>query len=1333
MTYTGVMMGQGLENREFLVTIMLLAYDALGSSGRRMQDVEVRPLKAEAVMEIMESFLFEAFKKGDSDQAANALNAAAGMVTAGDCSAVPDCGAFNRYPCSTTSATCGECLPDYMGGAGHLNQPCIVMPGVRRRLTAYDLSSYLSNAALQRQGGQESREIARSVPRIGKTGDDCEEDATCLSGLCFLDKCSEAAKQCPVGIPGHAPDSSCSGRGPCNSYTSDGLLMESKCQVEDPFCFTQCDCVTGYGHDCALASARLKELALDARASICENLYRTLAFQDATADNIASRSNLVATTLWDTTVITKYAFANCSAVVIESVYTSPADAVSDDVFPLVVHVVSVLLDMASKVFPQRVPDMVDALAFLANERQKVLALGATDATTVTTDFLKLFVGKYDASQLRADAISLPRTPLEREFDAAPAQVQLLPVNTTTVDTGVALGVSTVQFTRNYMHVQSDALTVRLLTNPVDDGQMIETDKTVVLQNKLSMEYFATPVYVPPPIRCNDSAMPYAVSAQCSSGLTVDLTCTGDRGLLVFTCPFSEFMPTCHVYSDPVSSQLASVAHMYDSVAPIAHECEVEHYSATEVVCRCPSALTHPNGPRLLARRLSDHSPAAIFGTGSIYRAEQFTSTFEVRPELGVEYNTMVVMGMTTSLVVVLLVMGYLLLMDNVASNVIDVKKTELGTSGVYEVGGLEKNFGKPQVMRLPKFLSQLVLPGFGAKRLFLRLYELLLDQHPLLRALGTADALSDKRELAASRKMGAWVLLGARVLSLICASTLLSYSYFRDDGEDCQAHWTKVDCEYELNVFAVEPLCLWTSSAADVSADVLGQYAGACAFRPPTLSAHQLGHSLFVVLVLGAVVDVAVQCLLPYFEGYYADRIRAAERKRKRGTKEDADVITELETWQTRVVTMLRAARLDKMQREMDHVTPANELKMLVETRSKEWYARKPFRFGHVPVLGLVEKILDSCWCRLLNAGDPEAASHLMHFGTSTIKREPLVKKKLLEVRQYTDTLKRDCVILRRTEPQDAFVLKHFVVNLLQGFQGRLARRQLLGEEDMRLMSSGLRNIFGLVLLPICLLVVAAVSFFASTEVGTRATPFLVVNAVLAISLELLVLGVIRILLFKAVLYVLVGTDLFRIHSTLLLRCHTLFDRYRGIMSNSGALIQHFNPACRLARKMPKLMSSRLIMSLGDFDIPRPREARGLLPAVYFYVRPIIVGIISVLTLLPTPATDAICHMVATVGLGCALFYVCQQSGVVVTLVTLVYIALAAVTVYGVRRDTNAAVLEVLMKCDGLDVDMVHTLNAQAQNDDGSVGSLDDLNDFLSPVKRRPESPHLVGLWSTEG
>jgi len=55
-------------------------------------------------------------------------------------------------------------------------------------------------------------------------------------------------------------------------------------------------------------------------------------------------------------------------------------------------------------------------------------------------------------------------------------------------------------------------------------------------------------------------------------------------------------------------------------------------------------------------------------------------------------------------------------------------------------------------------------------------------------------------------------------------------------------------------------------------------------------------------------------------------------------------------------------------------------------------------------------------------------------------------------------------------------------------------------------------------------------------------------------------------------------------------RCKVVLFRTHGVMRDSNALVQHFNPACRAARMFPHLPVSRVLMTVGDYDIPSKKK-----------------------------------------------------------------------------------------------------------------------------------------------
>ena len=79
-----------------------------------------------------------------------------------------------------------------------------------------------------------------------------------------------------------------------------------------------------------------------------------------------------------------------------------------------------------------------------------------------------------------------------------------------------------------------------------------------------------------------------------------------------------------------------------------------------------------------------------------------------------------------------------------------------------------------------------------------------------------------------------------------------------------------------------------------------------------------------------------------------------------------------------------------------------------------------------------------------------------------------------------------------------------------------------------------------------------------------------------------------------------------------------VFDPNRGFRIHFSQVVQHLNPACRAARSVPHLSTARLLISLTDYDIPKPKPiGYSLFGYIYQIVFWLFIGVILVLTALP--------------------------------------------------------------------------------------------------------------------
>jgi len=84
-------------------------------------------------------------------------------------------------------------------------------------------------------------------------------------------------------------------------------------------------------------------------------------------------------------------------------------------------------------------------------------------------------------------------------------------------------------------------------------------------------------------------------------------------------------------------------------------------------------------------------------------------------------------------------------------------------------------------------------------------------------------------------------------------------------------------------------------------------------------------------------------------------------------------------------------------------------------------------------------------------------------------------------------------------------------------------------------------------------------------------------------------------------------------------RCHHIMSRVRGSITESSALIQHLNPACRVARKYPQYPISRYLMSLNDYDLPvnYAYKTRTRLQMIEFVIGSLLLSILFIWSVFP--------------------------------------------------------------------------------------------------------------------
>lgn len=204
----------GYDFMNFLVDVIGVVYDSLGSSSTDIRKVNVTELQNVNYYSYLITSISDSFDVKNDIKVSNVV---ASTISKVDCSSVDKvyCDSINRLPCQNTPHQCSSCKDGYIGIVGDSNIRCI---------------SFNSGVI------------------TGRVGDTCHTDSDCLFNKCNGLICMDISKQCPTSITNQA----CSGHGNC-IYTDSSNSIVSSCTQSDVTCMASCHCMKNYGDvDCSL-------------------------------------------------------------------------------------------------------------------------------------------------------------------------------------------------------------------------------------------------------------------------------------------------------------------------------------------------------------------------------------------------------------------------------------------------------------------------------------------------------------------------------------------------------------------------------------------------------------------------------------------------------------------------------------------------------------------------------------------------------------------------------------------------------------------------------------------------------------------------------------------------------------------------------------------------------------------------------------------------------------------------------------------------------------------------------------------------------------------------
>jgi len=173
-------------------------------------------------------------------------------------------------------------------------------------------------------------------------------------------------------------------------------------------------------------------------------------------------------------------------------------------------------------------------------------------------------------------------------------------------------------------------------------------------------------------------------------------------------------------------------------------------------------------------------------------------------------------------------------------------------------------------------------------------------------------------------------------------------------------------------------------------------------------------------------------------------------------------------------------------------------------------------------------------------------------------------------------------------EEQEEFLMSSFIVDSFHGCKRCIAAKHFL-ERFARKTRSDQPGPIEYLSIGVFVGMVAVMIYFIvyfSTVIGSRSTDLWLIIALVSFFEDLIILQPLIVWINWAMIDVPVARDAREMVDYLSKRSRFIMMRTAGQMRDAGALVQHFNSACRAARMFPALPVSRLLFSLNDSDVP---------------------------------------------------------------------------------------------------------------------------------------------------
>lgn len=290
---------------------------------------------------------------------------------------------------------------------------------------------------------------------------------------------------------------------------------------------------------------------------------------------------------------------------------------------------------------------------------------------------------------------------------------------------------------------------------------------------------------------------------------------------------------------------------------------------------------------------------------------------------------------------------------------------------------------------------------------------------------------------------------------------------------------------------------------------------------------------------------------------------------------------------QSKRTTLLRAVRCFLMHKLIDYLPPKREVdELLAAPRVQRWTQKPDAYDGRINICNYWKFQFKSFRFYYYSVANPEVAYNFINL--ARVHRKDLILHRIRYSRQRAEEMRKSLVDETLNDyDRDLMLMRFFFIDWYSGCDSMIANNVMFEEpyKKVRLPTkipwipfwSVVFLIFGQI---------GAVVYF-SFQIDNSVVDFFLLSTLFSFLTYTFAILPLRILLLKLFIPQIIRSSFLQLFKIFRLRVRRILVKDRGHLSNIHAFIQHFHPACRVARLFPYLPTSRVLMTMHDFDLPK--------------------------------------------------------------------------------------------------------------------------------------------------